>query len=199
MHRVSFVGPAWSAGPDGPSAEAAAGRPTDCPLRVSRNFSAGPVSGEGLLASAAQSFPLPFPRSRVPVTDLSSPAQPRRAVLRRPEAVAVAVTVLALPFAALLMITAGRSVPSWFVVLLLAAFVAVESLSLVVEVRSHSFSFALTEVVLVIGLVQLGGLWTSLASAAAAPAVTAPHRVALPKVMGDLGVDPAGGGGPVGL
>src|SRR4051812_50129824 len=110
MHRVSFVGPAWSAGPDGPSAEAAAGRPTDCPLRVSRDFSAGPVSGEGLLASAAQSFPLPFPRSRVPVTDLSSPAQPRRAVLRRPEAVAGAGAGPAPPLRAPLLIPGRRLV-----------------------------------------------------------------------------------------
>jgi diguanylate cyclase (GGDEF)-like protein len=122
------------------------------------------------------------------VTDLNPPALAGRAMLRRPGAVAVAVTALALPFAVLLVGSAGRAVPPWSVIAILAAFLAIESLSLAVEVRSHAFSFSLGEVAVVVGLVQLGGLWTACAWATAVALVSARQRQTAPKILVNAGV-----------
>jgi diguanylate cyclase (GGDEF)-like protein len=82
--------------------------------------------------------------------------------------VAAIAGVLAVPTLVVLFGTASTSPPVWLVLALLAAFSVTESVNLTLEFRSHVASFSASEVVLVLGLVQVGGPWTAVAWAAAA-------------------------------
>ncbi|GAB3359691.1 EAL domain-containing protein [Modestobacter lapidis] len=66
--------------------------------------------------------------------------------------------------------------PVWMVLALLAAFVLTESVQLDVEFRRQTISLAPTEIALVVGLVEVGGLWTAVARVAAVVVVEAWRR-----------------------
>jgi diguanylate cyclase (GGDEF)-like protein len=69
---------------------------------------------------------------------------------------------------AFLVLPSAWSTPSvWMVLAILAAFVLTESVKLDVEFRKQTISLAPTEIALVVGLVEVGGLWTAVARVAA--------------------------------
>ncbi len=108
--------------------------------------------------------------------------------LRRPGVAALAGIPLAAPFLFHLADDAARSVSPWEVLGLCLAFFAAESIRLTIEVRSHTFQCSGSETVLVLALVEVGGLWTAFAWAAALTVLYARQRLALPKTVFNVAV-----------
>ncbi|MGY1737844.1 putative bifunctional diguanylate cyclase/phosphodiesterase [Geodermatophilus sp. SYSU D00684] len=108
--------------------------------------------------------------------------------MRRPPAVAVAVTGLAVPFVVHLVTTALRPVPWWTVLAFFLAFVVAESLILTVELRSHTISCSVGEVVLVVSLVEMGGAWTAATCAAAVWVISLRDRIPLAKTLTNVAI-----------
>jgi diguanylate cyclase (GGDEF)-like protein len=111
-------------------------------------------------------------------------APPQRGVpaFRRPEtifgvacSVAVVLGVLTLP-------AAWTTPPLWTVLALFAAFLLTESVQLDIEFRRQTFSVSPSEVALVVGLVEVGGVWTAAARVGAVAVVLARQSLPLPKV-----------------
>jgi diguanylate cyclase (GGDEF)-like protein len=101
------------------------------------------------------------------VADIDTRPRLRWPAIRQPGAVAVGVTVLAAPFLAYLIGTSGRVVPPIAVALVFGFFLIAETVDLTLEVRDHTFSASTAEMVLVVALLQVGGLWAALCWAAA--------------------------------
>jgi hypothetical protein len=72
--------------------------------------------------------------------------------------------------------------PLWAVLALLAAFLLTESVQLDIEFRRQTFSVSPSEVALVVGLVEVGGVWTAAARVAAVAVVLARQSLPLPKI-----------------
>jgi len=91
----------------------------------------------------------------------------RHSVLQRPWTIAI----LAVVVAALVSVPALRHAwaePSvWAVLALLVGFLLTESVQLDLEVRKQTLSASPTELAIVVGLVEVGGLWTAVARVAA--------------------------------
>ncbi|WP_245753206.1 putative bifunctional diguanylate cyclase/phosphodiesterase [Geodermatophilus ruber] len=97
-------------------------------------------------------------------------------------------SALALPFVVLLADVAGRSVQPWTVVAFFAAFLVAESLTLPIEVRSHTFNCSVSEAVLVVSLVQMDGAWTAVAWAGAIGVISVRDRTVVAKILVNIAV-----------
>ncbi len=95
------------------------------------------------------------------VADLHPSASARWSAFRQPSAVAVGSIALAVPFVLYLLQAADRPLVLWELPVFFAAFLVAERLTLAVEVRSHTFTCSVGEVVLVVALVEMGGAWTT--------------------------------------
>ena len=129
-----------------------------------------------------------MPRNRVTVADLDTSVALRWSPFRQPRVIAAAVVVAAIPFVVFLGEVAVRPVQPWVVVAFFAAFLAAESLTLTVEVRSHTFSCSVSEAVLVVALVQTGGAWSALAWAGAIGLISLRDRTAAAKIAVNVAV-----------
>ncbi|MFW3170048.1 putative bifunctional diguanylate cyclase/phosphodiesterase [Geodermatophilus sp. CPCC 206100] len=96
---------------------------------------------------------------------------------------AAVVIALALPFVMHLAGTAVRPVALWAVPAFFVAFLVAESLTLAVELRSHTISCSVAEAVLVLSLVEMGGAWTAVACAGAIGAISARDRLPAAKIL----------------
>src|SRR3954452_7004218 len=136
----------------------------------------GGIDGDGPPGEAPRCKPLPTTsrQTRVPLAEPLAtareheepPAKPvlRRALsLRRPWIVTVVVTVLAVLFGVAVLPLAWRPLPLLALFVLFVAFVVTESVQLDLEVGRQTFSVTPIELVLVIGLVEIGGLWYGVA------------------------------------
>ncbi|WP_245887601.1 putative bifunctional diguanylate cyclase/phosphodiesterase [Geodermatophilus tzadiensis] len=85
----------------------------------------------------------------------------------RPWIPTAALVLLAVVLGAVVLPASWRPLPVLATVLLVLAFVVTESVQLDVEVRRQTFSVTPIEFVVVIGLVEVGGLWTAVARAVA--------------------------------
>jgi diguanylate cyclase (GGDEF)-like protein len=117
------------------------------------------------------------------VADLDTSASARWSAFRQPSVVAGAVIALAVPFVVHLLATAVRPVHLWAVLGFLVAFLVAESLTLAVELRSHTINCSVGEVVLVVSLVEMGGAWTALACAAAIWAISIRDHISVAKTL----------------
>ncbi len=113
--------------------------------------------------------------------DRRAPA--RWSAFRQPPVVAIAVMALAVPFVVHLASSAVRPVHVLTVLAFFIAFLIAESLILTVELRSHTISCSVGEVVLVVSLVQMGGAWTAVASAGAIWVISLRDRIPLAKTL----------------
>ncbi|SHN80083.1 diguanylate cyclase (GGDEF) domain-containing protein [Geodermatophilus obscurus] len=113
--------------------------------------------------------------------DPSAPA--RWSAFRQPSVVAAGVITMALPFVAYLLSEAISSVRPWVVVAFFVAFIVAESLTLAVEIRSHTIACSVGEVVLVVSLVEMSGAWTALAYAGAMWAISIRDRIPVAKTL----------------
>jgi diguanylate cyclase (GGDEF)-like protein len=123
----------------------------------------------------------------VTVADLELSATAPRA-LRRPGVAALGVIVLALPATIYLVAGAPGGAPTILVAALFGAFLVTESVDLTLEIRSHVLIFNVSEVVLVLGLVYVGGPWTAAAWSAAVLGVGLRSRIATVKVLANAAV-----------
>ena len=113
--------------------------------------------------------------------DPSAPA--RWSAFRQPSVVAAGVITMALPFVAYLLSEAISFVQPWVVVAFFVAFVVAESLTLAVEIRSHTISCSVGEVVLVVSLVEMGGAWTALTYAGAIWVISIRDHIPVAKTL----------------
>ena len=74
----------------------------------------------------------------------------------------------------------------WAVFALFGAFLVTEAVQLDIEFRRQTFSVSPSEVALVIGLVEVGGVWTTVARVAAVAVVIARQSLPAPKVAFNL-------------
>ncbi|MCZ2816927.1 putative bifunctional diguanylate cyclase/phosphodiesterase [Modestobacter sp. VKM Ac-2984] len=72
--------------------------------------------------------------------------------------------------------------PVWAVLALFAAFLLTESVQLDIEFRRQTFSVSPSEVALLVGLVEVGGVWTAVARVGAVAVVLARQSLPLPKI-----------------
>jgi diguanylate cyclase (GGDEF)-like protein len=124
----------------------------------------------------------------VTVAELDPSAPARWSAVRQPAVVAAAVIVLALPFVVHLAGTAVRSVALWTVLAFFVAFLVAESLTLAVELRSHTISCSVGEVVLVVALVETGGAWTAVAYAGAIWAISVRDHIPVAKTLTNVAI-----------
>ncbi|HEX2075474.1 MAG TPA: bifunctional diguanylate cyclase/phosphodiesterase [Geodermatophilus sp.] len=96
--------------------------------------------------------------------------------------------MLALPFVVHLARTAVLPIPPWVLLAFFAAFLAAESLTLTIEVRSHTFSCSVSEAVMVVALVEMGGAWTAVASGAAIWAISVRDHLPAAKILAGVAV-----------
>ena len=76
----------------------------------------------------------------------------------------------------------------WAVLALFAAFLLTESVQLDIEFRRQTFCVSPSEVALVIGLVEVGGVWTAAARVGAVAIVLARQSLPLPKAVFNLSI-----------
>ncbi|WP_436692564.1 MULTISPECIES: putative bifunctional diguanylate cyclase/phosphodiesterase [unclassified Geodermatophilus] len=117
------------------------------------------------------------------VAELDPSAPARWSAFRQPSVVAFGSIALALPFVVYLLGTATAPVDLWVVPAFFAAFLVAERLTLAVEVRSHTFTCSVGEVVLVVALVEMGGTWTAVAWAAAIWVISVRDPIAISKTL----------------
>ncbi len=103
------------------------------------------------------------------------------ALFRRPETIFAVACVTAVVFGALTLPHAWATPPVWAVLALFAAFLLTESVQLDVEFRRQTFSVSPSEVALLVGLVEVGGVWTAVARVGAVAIVLARQSLPLPK------------------
>ncbi|HYO34686.1 MAG TPA: GGDEF domain-containing phosphodiesterase [Geodermatophilus sp.] len=107
---------------------------------------------------------------------------------RRPALVAASSTAIALPFVHHLATSAVEPIGVWFVPAFLVAFLVAESLTLTVELRSHTVSCSVGEVVLVVSLVEMGGAWTALVGAGAVWLISVRDHISLAKTLTNVAI-----------
>jgi diguanylate cyclase (GGDEF)-like protein len=122
----------------------------------------------------------------VTVAELDPSAPARWSAFRQPSVVAAGVITMALPFVAYLLSEAISSVQPWVVVAFFVAFIVAESLTLAVEIRSHTIACSVGEVVLVVSLVEMSGAWTALAYAGAMWAISIRDHIPVAKTLANV-------------
>ncbi|SFO19220.1 diguanylate cyclase (GGDEF) domain-containing protein [Geodermatophilus obscurus] len=103
---------------------------------------------------------------------------------RRPALVAASTTVIALLVVHHLLTTAVEPIGLWVV----PAFLVAESLTLTVELRSHTVSCSVGEVVLVVSLVEMGGAWTALVYAGAIWLISVRDHISFAKTLTNVAI-----------
>jgi diguanylate cyclase (GGDEF)-like protein len=101
------------------------------------------------------------------LAETTAPAIRATPLLRRPWTIAVLALVLAVLVGVPVLWHARTSPSVLAVLLLLAAFLVTESVQLHLEVRRQTISASPTELAIVVGLVEVGGLWTAVAQVVA--------------------------------
>ncbi|SNR97672.1 diguanylate cyclase/phosphodiesterase [Geodermatophilus pulveris] len=112
----------------------------------------------------------------------------RLSSLRQPGMVAAGAAALALPFVVFLLHGTPGRFQLLAVAALVAAFFVSESVTLDIEARSHAFQCTVSEVVLVVALVEMGGTWTALAWGTATFLINVRDRVSLAKTVVNVAV-----------
>ncbi|GGL55441.1 bifunctional diguanylate cyclase/phosphodiesterase [Modestobacter marinus] len=104
-------------------------------------------------------------------------------LIRRPWTIALMASAVAVA-AALPVLPAGwQDAPVGLVLVLLAAFLLTESVQFDVEFRKQTISLSPTEIAVVVGLLEVGGLWTAVTRVAAVVIVESWQRYPAPKVL----------------
>ncbi len=116
---------------------------------------------------------------------LGAPRVMRR--LRTPWGIAVLAMLLAAVIGLPVFAGEGAAPPSWAVLVVLAAFVVTELVTLHVEFRRQTFTITLTEVALVVSLVEIGGVWTLAARVTALLFVLVRERYPVAKTLFAVG------------
>ena len=98
------------------------------------------------------------------------------AIWRRPWTIAALAAVLALALSLLAFRPQTGAPDLWILLGVFAGCLLAESVTLQVEFRKQTFGLAAPEIVLVIGLVEMGGLWTAVARSAALGLVLSRQR-----------------------
>ena len=91
------------------------------------------------------------------------PGSRKSAFLRRPWSLAVLALAVAVSLAVVVMPAAWAAASVWAVLALIAFFVLTEHVQFEIEFRRQTFTVSPSEVALVIGLVEVGGVWTAVA------------------------------------
>ncbi|CCH90323.1 Diguanylate cyclase (GGDEF) domain-containing protein [Modestobacter italicus] len=102
--------------------------------------------------------------------------------LRRPWTIALLGGVVALVLAVPTLPAAWSTPPFWAVVAVFVAFVLTESVQLDLEFRRQTFAVSPSEIAMVIGLVEVGGVWTAVVRVAVMLLIGARQSLPLPKV-----------------
>jgi diguanylate cyclase (GGDEF)-like protein len=97
------------------------------------------------------------------VADLVQRTPLRWAAIRQPRFVAIAAVGIAVPFLLYILSSTAESVPPFALVIAFAFFWAAEGVNVAVEIRSHAMFSSASEVVLVVALAEIGGVWTAVA------------------------------------
>ncbi|MBM7806004.1 diguanylate cyclase (GGDEF)-like protein [Geodermatophilus bullaregiensis] len=105
----------------------------------------------------------------------------RHPALRRPEAMALAAAPLACLVGALVLPGEYRPAAPLVLLTILAAFLLTESVQLDLDLRRQTYILTTTELVLVMGLVEVGGFWTALMHSLALVLIQAYQRYPLAK------------------
>ncbi|WP_157518915.1 bifunctional diguanylate cyclase/phosphodiesterase [Modestobacter sp. Leaf380] len=108
-------------------------------------------------------------------------------LLRTPWGIAVLALSLAAALGLPVFSQVAPSAPSWFVLVVFLAFLVTDSVTLHVEFRRQTFTITLTEVALVVALVEIGGLWTLAARVTALALVLVRERYPVGKALFNLG------------
>jgi diguanylate cyclase (GGDEF)-like protein len=115
----------------------------------------------------------------------SSPPVPGQSTspLHQPWVPVGCATLLAILMGILVLPTASASISVFAVLVMFVAFVLTESVKLDLEVRRQTFTVTPIELVVVIGLAEVGGLWTAVARGAAVIVVLLRERYAPAKTV----------------
>ncbi|WP_246080208.1 putative bifunctional diguanylate cyclase/phosphodiesterase [Modestobacter altitudinis] len=106
--------------------------------------------------------------------------------LRRPWTLALLGGVVALVLAVPTLPGAWSTPAVWSVLALFATFLLTESVQLQLEFRRQTFAIAPSELAVVVSLVEIGGVWTTVARVAAVAIVLARQQLPLPKAAFNL-------------
>jgi diguanylate cyclase (GGDEF)-like protein len=117
------------------------------------------------------------------LAEFTAPGHLGPSLLRRPWTIACLAVVVAALIGVSTLASAWTAPPVWAVVLLTAGYLLAESMRLDLEVRKHTMSVSPTEVALVVGIVEVGGLWTVAARVAAIVLVMGLRRDPVAKLV----------------
>ncbi len=121
--------------------------------------------------------------SAPPESPTSRTSQHQGVGLDRTQVLTFGAVALAVVLGAAVLPSAWQPVNPLSLVALVAAFLLTESVEFELEVRRQTFVLTPTELVIVVGLVEVGGLWTAIARAAALAAVLLRSRYPLAKAV----------------